>query len=170
MNGLFVSTLCLNNVFLTFVFSNKYFCIFIHDKHQVGDMRRVSYSIELNWIWDTSNHFISEEMCLLVSSKHVLWILNKPIFKSFLCNVYGHHLWSMYKQYSCKHVVLVVAFNDIDRKLFGIQRQESTSVIYVSNNIDSFGMLVCNNFTFMYIICFNVSLCIFFYSEINKFN
>jgi len=37
LNGLFVHTLCLNNVPLTFVMSNKYLGVIIHDKHRDDD-------------------------------------------------------------------------------------------------------------------------------------
>ena len=37
LNGLFVPTLCLNDVPLTFVTSNKYLGVIIHDKHQDDD-------------------------------------------------------------------------------------------------------------------------------------
>ena len=41
---------------------------------------------------------------------------------------------------------VVMAFNNTYRNVFGILRRESMSVIYVNNNIDSFGMLVRKNF------------------------
>jgi len=37
LDGLFVPTLCLNDVPLTFVTSNKYLGVIIHDKHQDDD-------------------------------------------------------------------------------------------------------------------------------------
>jgi len=37
LNGLFVSTLCLNDVPVTLVTSNKYLGVIIHDKHQDDD-------------------------------------------------------------------------------------------------------------------------------------
>ena len=37
LNNLFVPTLCLNDVPLTFVTSNKYLGVIIHDKHQDDD-------------------------------------------------------------------------------------------------------------------------------------
>ena len=37
LNGLFLSTLCLNDMPLTFVTSNKYLGVIMHDKHQNDD-------------------------------------------------------------------------------------------------------------------------------------
>ena len=65
------------------------------------------------------------------------------LFRSFLCNAYGCHLWSTYKQYTYKCVVVV--FNNIYRKLFGILSGDSIHAFYVNNNIDSFGLLVRKN-------------------------
>ena len=62
------------------------------------------------------------------------------LFKSFLSNAYGCHLWTKYKQCTFKRVV--VAYNNIYRKLFGIKRGESMSAIYVQNSIDSIGVLM----------------------------
>jgi len=46
LNGLFVPTLCLNDVPLTFVASNKYLGVIIHDKHQdEGDIMRYVKSL-----------------------------------------------------------------------------------------------------------------------------
>ena len=62
------------------------------------------------------------------------------LFKTFCHNVYGGHLWSQYKQSSMGKVV--VAFNDVYRKLFGIRRGVSMSGIYVQNNLDGFKTLL----------------------------
>ena len=133
LNGLFVPTLCLNDVPLTFVTSNKYLGVIIHDKHQDDDdiMRYVKS------LYSRGNMLISRFKTCSSSIK-------VKLFRSFLCNAYGCHLWSTYKQYTYKRVV--VAFNNIYRKLFGILRGESMSAIYVNNNIDSFGVLVRKNF------------------------
>ena len=132
LNGLFVPTLCLNDVPLTFVTSNKYLGVIIHDKHQDDDdiMRYVKS------LYSRGNMLISRFKTCSSSIK-------VKLFRSFLCNAYGCHLWSTYKQYTYKRVV--VAFNNIYRKLFGILRGESMSAIYVNNNIDSFGVLVRKN-------------------------
>jgi hypothetical protein len=42
------------------------------------------------------------------------------LFRSFLCNAYGCHLWSTYKEYLYKRVL--VAINNIYRQLFRILR------------------------------------------------
>jgi len=75
---------------------------------------------------------IPKEICLAVASKYVLPVL----FRTFICNAYDCHLWSKYKQYSYKRIV--VAFYNIYPILFGIQRGESMSAIYDNNNIDTF--------------------------------
>jgi len=63
------------------------------------------------------------------------------LFRSFLCNAYGCHFWSKYKQYLSKRAVM--AFNNTYRKLFGILREGCA--IYVNKNIDSFRVLVRKN-------------------------
>ena len=115
LNGLFVPTLCLNDVPLTFVTSNKYLGVIIHDKHQDDDdiMRYVKS------LYSRGNMLISRFKTCSSSIK-------VKLFRSFLCNAYGCHLWSTYKQYTYKRVV--VAFNNIYRKLFGILRWEGTCV------------------------------------------
>ena len=129
LNDLFVPTLCLNNVRLTFVSRNKYLGVIIHDKHEDDDdiMRHVKS------LYSRGNMLISR-------FKTCSFSIKLKLFRSFLCNAYGCHLWSKYKQYSYKRVV--VAFNNIYRQLFGISRGESMSAIYVNNNIDSVGVLV----------------------------
>ena len=62
------------------------------------------------------------------------------LFKSFLSNAYGCHWWTKHKQCMFKRVV--VAYNNIYRKLFGIKRGESMSAIYVQNSIDFIGVLM----------------------------
>ena len=88
LNGLCVPTLCLNDVPLTFVTNNQYLGVIIHDKHQDDDdiMRYVKS------LYSRGNMIISR-------------------FKTY---PYGCHLWSTYKQYTYKRVV--VAFNNIYRK------------------------------------------------------
>jgi len=65
------------------------------------------------------------------------------LFRSFLYNAFDCYLWSTYKQY--KHKRVVVGFNNIYRNLFGILWGESLSAIYVNNKIDSFAVLVRKN-------------------------
>ena len=103
LNGLFVPTLCLNDVPLTFVTSNKYLGVIIHDKHQDDDdiMRYVKS------LYSRGNMLISRFKTCSSSIK-------VKLFRSFLCNAYGCHLWSTYKQYTHKRVV--VAFNNIHRE------------------------------------------------------
>ena len=104
--------------------SNKYLGVNIHDKHQDDDDDIMRY---VKSLYSRGNMLISRFKTCSSSIK-------VKLFRSFLCNAYSCHLWSTYKQYSFKRVV--VAFNNIYRKSFGIQ-------INVNDNyIDSFRMLV----------------------------
>ena len=67
-------------------------------------------------------------------SSHLYTI--KWIFTTTHSNVYGGQLWANY--HKPMHKRMAVAYNDIYRGLFNIQRGESISAIYVSNRIDSF--------------------------------
>ena len=58
------------------------------------------------------------------------------LFKAYCSNVYGGQLWANYRKPMCNKVK--VAYNDIYRGLFNIQRGESISAIFVSNHIDPF--------------------------------
>ena len=97
--------------------SNKYLGVIIHDKHQDDDdddnMRYVKS------LYSRGNVLINRFKTCSSSIK----------VTSFFCNAYICHLWSTYKQYTYKRVV--VAFNNISRKLFSILRGESVSTIYV---------------------------------------
>ena len=62
------------------------------------------------------------------------------LFNTFCVNTYCGHLWTRYSTSAMKK--LVVAFNDIYRKLFGISRGVSMSAIYVTNNVNSLGVLL----------------------------
>ena len=107
LNGLFVPTLCLNDVPLTFVTSNKYLGLIIRDKHQDdADVTRYAKSL-----YSRGNRRSSP-------FKTCSFTIKEKWFRSFLCNAHGCHLWSTYKQYTYKHVVM--AFNNIYRNLFGI--------------------------------------------------
>jgi len=112
------------------VTNNIYLGVIIHDKHQDDD----DIMSCVKSLYSRGNMLTS--LSKTCSSKNYL-------DHSILCYAYGCHLWSTYKQYTHKRVV--VAFNDIDRKLFGILRKESMSAIYVNNNIDLFEMLVRKN-------------------------
>jgi len=129
LNGLFVPTLCLSDVPLTFVTSKKY--LGVHHQDDDDIMRYVKS------LYSRGNMLINRFKTCSSSIK-------VKLFRSFLCNAYVCHLWSTYKQYTYKRIV--VAFNNIYRILFGILKGESMSSIYVYNNVDSFGVLVCKNF------------------------
>jgi len=92
---------------LTFI-GNKYLGVIIHDKHQDDDMKYVKS------IYSRGNMLISCFKTCSSSSK-------VQLFRSFFCNAYGCHLWSMYKQYTHKRVV--VAFN-IQKIVWYFKREE----------------------------------------------
>jgi len=129
---LYVPNMYLNNIPLNIVSTNKYLGIFIQDKREDDDdiMRHVKS------LYTRGNILINRFRACSFDVKIQL-------FRSFLCNAYGCQLWSKYKQ--CTYKRAVVAYNNIFRKLFGIQRGESMSAIYVFNNIDSFRILVRKN-------------------------
>ena len=97
-NGLFVPILCLNYVPLTFVTSNKYLGVIIHDKHDDDDDDDIMrYAKTLD---SKGNMLISRfKTC---SSR-----IKVKLFRPFLCNAHGCHLWSTYKQYTYKWPLLI---------------------------------------------------------------
>lgn len=58
------------------------------------------------------------------------------LFRAYCSNAYGCQLWCNYRKPMYQKVK--VAYNDVYRKLFNIQRGESISMIYVMNHIDAF--------------------------------
>ena len=93
------------------------------------------------------------------------------LFRTFCYNVYGGHLWTVYKTQMFNK--LKVAFNDVYRNLFHIRRGESMSAIYVNNNVDSFRTLLrkaANNFRMRLMNSTNKYVCVvaqsvFFYTK-----
>ena len=66
----------------------------------------------------------------------------KCIFTIFCNNVYGGHLWTLYRSQALKKVT--VAFNEITfyQNVFSVEGGASMSTIYVHNNADSFKLLL----------------------------
>ena len=82
------------------------------------------------YIYQQGNMFIRLFKCCSDSVKIKL-------FSTFCVITY---LWTKYSTSAMKK--LVVTFNDIYRKLFGITRSVSMSAIYVTNNVNSLGVLL----------------------------
>ena len=114
--------------------SNKYLGVIIHDKHQNDDDDDIIRYVKS--LYSRGNMLISRFKICSSSIK-------VKLFRLFLCKTYGSHLWSIYKQYTYKRIL--VAFNNIYRNLFGILWGKSLSAIYANNNIDSFRVLVRKN-------------------------
>ena len=58
------------------------------------------------------------------------------LFKSYLYSMYGMHLWNSFSNSSLYK--LKIAYNDVFRKLFKIDRRASISAAFVSFNVDCF--------------------------------
>jgi len=91
------------------VTSNTHLSVIIHDKHQDDDDDDIMRYVKS--LYSRGNILISR-------FKTCYSCIKVKLFRSFLYNAYGCHLWPTYKQYTYKRVV--VAFNNIYRKLFGI--------------------------------------------------
>ena len=129
LSDLHVPNLYLNNVNLEFVSGAKYLGVLISDKlNDDDDIFR-----QVKSLYARGNVLISRFRCCSDDVK-------LKLFRYFISNSYGCHLWANYKQSSFKR--LVVAYNNVFRKLFNIRRGTSMSYIYVCNNIDSIGVLV----------------------------
>lgn len=136
MSDLHIPVLSLNKVPLAFVSSCKYLGTMISDKCVDDD----DIFRQVKSIYARGNMLISRFRTCSDDVK-------LKLFRSFLSNAYGSHLWTKYKFVTYRKVV--VAYNDIFRKLFGIKRGESMSALYVRNNIDSVGAIIrksCFNF------------------------
>ena len=121
--NLHIPKIYLNEVPLRFVTSCKYLGVVISNGMRDDDdiMRHVRS------LYTRGNMLISR----FKTCSHEVKV---KLFKSFLSNVYGCHLWTKYKQ--CTFKLVVVAYNNIYTKLFGIKRGESMSAIYVQNSIN----------------------------------
>lgn len=127
--NLYLPTLYLNNQSLLYVTEVKYLGILLsaNFKDDIDILRHVKYMYSSgNLIVNRFKHCSSEV-------KHLL-------FKTFCISLYGCMLWSIFSNESIKKCC--VAFNNIYRALFNIKRGESISHQYVSNNIDSFTVLL----------------------------
>ena len=119
----------LNNEPLSFVSSNKYLGMSVHDK--LDDEEDIMRHVKC--LYATGNMLISR---FFKCSDEV----KTKLFKSFFSNTYGSHLWCRYRQSIYKKSA--VAYNNIYRKLFSVRRGVSILAIYVNNNIDPFGVLL----------------------------
>jgi hypothetical protein len=129
LNNLFVPSLFLNSVKLKFVSTLKYLGVMLsHDLHDDEDLGR-----HRRYLYAKGNMLIKNfQECSDEVKYH--------LFKTFCHNVYGGHLWTVYKAQSMNK--LNVAFNNVYRTLFHIKRGTSMSSLYVHNNIDSFTILL----------------------------
>jgi hypothetical protein len=127
--NLYVPDLFLNDEPLSLVSSCKYLGVVVNDNlHDDEDILR-----HVKSVYARGNMLISR-------FRHCSDDVKLKLFKSFLSNAYGSHLWCTYRQLTYKRSV--VAYNNVFRKLFRIQRGTSISAVYVRHNIDSFGVIM----------------------------
>ena len=132
LKNLYIPTLYLNSVPLTVVTRNKYLGVFIHEKLEDDDdiFRHVKS------LYARGNMLINRFRACTHNVK-------VKLFRTFFTNVYGCHLWALYKQTTYRRVV--VAYNNIYRKMFKVRRGDSMSAIYVQQNIDPVNVLIRKN-------------------------
>ena len=92
--------------------------------------------------WDITRHVkhINVSGNLLIKSFSNCSVTVKTLLsKTFLSNIYCGQLWTSFKQSSFKRVV--VAYNNVHRKLFDLKCDTSMSMFYVFNKLDHFNIL-----------------------------
>ena len=110
---------------LKFVEFMKYLGVFLNEaSDDEGDLVR-----HKRYLYAKGNSIISK-------FKQCSDDVKERLFRTFCYAVYGGHLWSRYKLSTFNR--LTVAFNDIYRKLFNVQRGASMSTIYVNKNLYTF--------------------------------
>ena len=127
--NLSVPALFLKSVKLKFVDSIKYLGVIVsNDMKDFEDMMR------------HRKYMYAKGNMLVRKFKECSDNVKRKLFRTYCYNVYGGHLWSIYKTPDFQK--LIVAFNDVYRLLFNIKRGVSMSEIYVNNNIDHFKIIV----------------------------
>ena len=103
----------------------------------------VALSSDLTDDDDIGNHvrsiYIRGNM-LVSRFRHCSHHIKLKLFKAYLANAYGCQLWCRFKKASMRKVI--VAYNNVFRKLFNLERRVSISAMYVQNNVNSFGVVV----------------------------
>ncbi len=129
LSNLYVPDMYLNDKVLKCTSDTKYLGVLINCDLQDDDdiMRHVKAT------YTRGNIMISRFKHCTEDVKHCL-------FRSYLSSIYGCQLWTCYKSNVMKKAV--VAYNNVYRRMFHVKRGESISAIYVSNNIDSFNVLI----------------------------
>lgn len=132
LSDLFIPDICLNSKLLEFITEQKYLGVLLTNsfKDDVDILRQVKA------LYTRGN-------LLVRRFKHCSDDVKHCLFKSYCGNAYCSQLWSRYRRESFKKCI--VAYNDIYRNLFGIQRGESISHFYVQNNVDSFNVMLRKN-------------------------
>ena len=120
-----IPDIILNESIITVVDEYKYLGIILQSNQSDElDMKR-----HIRGIYARGNMLVSRFGNCSVSVKNCL-------FRAYLSNGYGCQLWCNYRKPMYQKVK--VAYNDVYRKLFNIQRGESISTIFVMNHIDTF--------------------------------
>ena len=127
-SSLQIPDITLNGLTLTVVHEYKYLGILLQsNQSDESDMKR-----HVKGIYTRGNMLVSRfKNCSANVKKH--------LFQAYCSNAYGSQLWSNYKKSVYQKVK--VAYNDVYRKLFNIQRGESISAIFVLNQVDTFCIL-----------------------------
>ena len=126
--NLCIPTVKLNNTPLIFTDTCNYLGIMLHYDLQDDDdlLRHVKFIYAKGNILVSRFIFCSDDVKL-------------KLFRSYLCSLYGGQLWYNYNVSSFKKVV--VAYNNVFRKFFGIQRGVSMSQIYMLCGVNSIGAI-----------------------------
>ena len=129
LKKLYIPTIILNNKPLVFTEEQKYLGVFLSSN--LSDDRDIVRHVR--GVYGRGNMLISKfKFCSDDVKEH--------LFLSYCANVYGGPLWYQYKTSVYKKAV--VAYNDIYRSLFKIQRGVSMSALYVQKDINSFNVIV----------------------------
>ena len=129
MKHLHLPTFHINGKVLDYVTTQKYLGIMLsHDMSDNDDLLR-----QLKGIYSRGNMLISKfQSC----SEQV----KIQLFKTYCGNFYASHLWCNYK--SKTHNKVKVAFNNVYRSLFRVQRGVSISELFMLNGIDHFYVIM----------------------------
>ena len=132
LSGLHIPKVYLNGKPLDFVSEQKYLGVLLNEKfNDDSDIVR-----QVKALYTRGNLLVK---CFKLCSNGI----KAHLFKTYCSSNYCCQLWSNYRRESLKKCI--VAYNDIYRSLFGVQRGESISQIYVNNNIDSFKTILRKN-------------------------
>jgi exonuclease III len=120
-----IPDIVLNGTIITVVDEYKYLGIMLQcTQSNENDMKR-----QIRSMYARGNVLVSRFRNCSTNVKN--WL-----FRTYFSNAYGCQTWTNYRKATYQKVR--VAYNDIYRRLFNIQRGESISAIFVRNHIDSF--------------------------------